>query len=355
MTATNSTLFSWNDLDALPDMRRLELVLKYLPDQAIIKSLLENRGRGRNEYPIEAMWNALLAGIVFQHASIESLVRELGRNPALLNLCGFNPLPRQGKPITTLRRNEPSGKMEAVSTPKPEQDSIPNCWNFYRFLGNVIALEEQQDLISGMMKTLREQLMEALPEFGKHLGYDGKAIESHSTGQVNRESGTTSDPDADWGKHETRGVNHKTGKEWAKIKSWFGYGLHLIADTQYEIPVAFRLTSASRGETPELKSLLNTLFNETPELAERCQDFSADRGLDSGDLKATLWDEYRNSGERKSRTRITIPPNRSPAPLIHREPTTSSIRKKGKCFVCARKVVNSAIWPFRDSRPIATV
>lgn len=292
MAAVTPSLFSWNDLDALPDMRRLALVLKYLPDEEIIKALLKNRGRGRNDYPIEAMWNALLAGIVFQHGSIESLIRELNRNPALLNLCGFDPLPLQGKPITTLCRNEQSGKMEAVSTPRQARDSIPNCWNFYRFLGNVIALEEQQGLISGMMKTLREQLMEELPEFGRHLGYDGKAIESHSTGQVNRKTGTTSDSDADWGKHETRGVDRKSGKEWTKVKSWFGYGLHLIADTQYEIPVAFELTPASHGETPELKGMLNGLFDETPELADRCQDFSADRGLDSGDLKAQLWDEH---------------------------------------------------------------
>jgi len=33
--------------------------------------------------------------------------------------------------------------------------------------------------------------MEILPEFGRHLGYDGKAIDSHSTGQVNRTTGET--------------------------------------------------------------------------------------------------------------------------------------------------------------------
>jgi hypothetical protein len=92
------------------------------------------------------------------------------------------------------------------------------------------------------MITLCERLMAALPDFGAHLGYDGKAIDSHSTGRVRRTTTQTSDPDADWGKHETRGIDHKTGKEWIKVKSWFGYGLHLIADTRYETPVAFWLT-----------------------------------------------------------------------------------------------------------------
>ena len=37
---------------------------------------------------------------------------------------------------------------------------------------------------------------------------------------------------------------------------------------------------------------LETLFSETPELGERCQDFTADRGLDSTALKENLWDQH---------------------------------------------------------------
>ena len=75
-----------------------------------------------------------------------------------------------------------------------------------------------------MVESLRASLFEELPDFGRHLGYDGKAIESHSTGRVAEDKGKTSDPDADWGKHETSGVDAKTGKIWKKVKSWFVYG-----------------------------------------------------------------------------------------------------------------------------------
>ena len=51
--------------------------------------------------------------------------------------------------------------------------------------------------------------MAEIPDFGRHLGHDGKAIASHSTGV--RDSGTTSDPYADRGKHETSGTG-KTGR-----------------------------------------------------------------------------------------------------------------------------------------------
>jgi hypothetical protein len=46
------------------------------------------------------------------------------------------------------------------------------------------------------------------------LGYDGKAIERHSTGQTSSTTNQTSDPDADWDKHETVGVDQRTGKLW---------------------------------------------------------------------------------------------------------------------------------------------
>ena len=99
-----------------------------------------------------------------------------------------------------------------------------------------------------MIGSLRASLFEELPDFGRHLGYDGKAIESHSTGRIGEGEEHASDPDADWGKHESAGVNGKTGAIWKKVKSWFGYGLHLIADTHYEVPVAFEVTRASGSE-----------------------------------------------------------------------------------------------------------
>jgi hypothetical protein len=256
------SLFNWNAIEAKSDLERFYLVRDNLPDEPIVVVLEKNRGKGRDDFPVRAMWNAVLAGIVFQHESIESLIRELSRNPSLLEACGFDPTPITKQPEARLERDETTGKMKVIRT------------------------------ISEMVRRLRENLMAELPDFGKHLGYDGKAIDSHSTGQENRETGQTSDPDANWGKHETSGFD-KDGNLWKKVKSWFGYGLHLIADTVYEIPVAFSVTAASASESVELDSLIQNSFEQTPSLAQRCEDFSADRGLDSGGIKAMLWDDYR--------------------------------------------------------------
>ena len=105
-------------------------------------------------------------------------------------------------------------------------------------------LEDETGAVSGMAAALRRRLMDELPGFGRHLGYDGKAVDSHSTGREDAKSGKTSDPDADWGKHETHGVDRRAGKAWTKVKTWFGYGLHLIADVEHEIPVWFEVTEA---------------------------------------------------------------------------------------------------------------
>lgn len=62
------------------------------------------RRHGRDDYPARAMWHVLLDGFVFQHESIESLLRELARNPSLIDACGFYGLPipiRASRPIAT--------------------------------------------------------------------------------------------------------------------------------------------------------------------------------------------------------------------------------------------------------------
>ena len=185
-----SMLFSWDDVERLGDLRRLEWVLRYLPDEPVVQALKARRGRGRDDYPIEAMWRALMAGVVFQHDSIASLVRELRRNPALLEVCGFAALPRQGRTVRTIQRDAQTGQARVVSLSAPVFDNVPAGSNLSRFLSNVVRVEE--------------------------------SLARLQSAKSSRKTGRTSDPDADWGKHETQGV---------LIRS--------VADSAYEIPVWF--------------------------------------------------------------------------------------------------------------------
>ena len=292
MAIHQSVLFNWDNVQNLPDLQRLKFVLDALPDEPVIELLEQSRGRGRNDYPVAAMWRLYIAGIVLQHASAESLIREANRNPRLLEICGFEALPRQSAPKCSIVTDPVTGR----TIPKVEhqrcRSPIPNGWNMSRFLDKLMALDKQHKFLETMKLRLREALLEQLDDFGECQGYDGKAIESHSTGRVNRKTGQTSDPDADWGTKKYHGVDARTGKRWEQTKSWFGYELHLIADANYEIPIDWKLTKASKGEAPVLRKRLRKLFETTPELAARGRYFVADRGLDGNQLPAMLLDEF---------------------------------------------------------------
>lgn len=258
----NQNLFSWEQVEASSDLLRLQLVLEHLPDEEIVAELERSRGNGRNDYPVRPTWNAILAGIVFQHPSAESLLRELHRNAELRQLCGFN----------LLRGTS----------------AVPSPFAFSRFLSNVI---EQESLILEVFDRLVETLKQLLPDFGQHLAFDGKAIPSFSTGRRDQHTGKTSDPDADWGVKTYSGVN-ADGKAWEKVSSWFGYQLDLIVDAAYELPVAFEVMPASTSEASRLVPMVNNLEKRHPKIIAECTDLSADRGLDAARINETLWEMY---------------------------------------------------------------
>ena len=87
------TLFVWDEIENLGDLERLRLVIEYMPDEELMQKLEKQRGKGRDDYPVRAMWNSILAGVVYQHPSIESLRRELSRNGQLRLMCEFYETP----------------------------------------------------------------------------------------------------------------------------------------------------------------------------------------------------------------------------------------------------------------------
>jgi len=258
-------LFSWKEIENLGDLERLRLVLDYLPDERLMQRLESDRGQGRNDWPVRAVWNSILAGVVYQHDSIESLRRELARNPQLRWLCGFG--------ATRCDRLVPPANV------------------YTRFLKKLLSMPEE---VEGIFDQLVDELEEALPDFGKVLAMDGKAVQSLSRRAPKREgpSDGRRDQDANRGVKSYWVKDDKGGTPWKKVKSWFGYKLHLVVDANYELPVAFEVTKASRSEIPEGKKLVNTLKQRHPGLVGRCEYLAADRGLDDTQLNRTLWDEH---------------------------------------------------------------
>lgn len=268
------SLFSWKDVEELGDLERLMLVIETLPDENLVRELEKERKNGRDDYPVRAIWNSILAGIVFQHASVESLRRELQRNAQLRELCGFDPL-RGGS-------------------------AVPSSMVYSRFLVKVI---KKQALIDQMFDGIVEELQKALPDFGKELAFDGKAISSLANGRKSKEiksrenksedkKDLRKEQDADWGIKKYTGMDEQ-GKIWEKVKSWFGFRLHLIVDANYEIPVAYRVIQASKGEQPIIRELFEELSQKHPVILENCEHAMGDKGYDSEENNCLLWECYK--------------------------------------------------------------
>ncbi len=83
-------LFSWDQIEASSDLDRLRMTLESMPDEPLMRILERERKGRRDDYPIRPLWNSVIAGIVFEHKSIESLRRELSRNAELRQACGFD-------------------------------------------------------------------------------------------------------------------------------------------------------------------------------------------------------------------------------------------------------------------------
>ena len=258
-------LFGWEEIEELGDLERLRLVLEYLPDERLMEVLENDRGHGRDDYPVRAVWNSILAGIIFQHESVESLRRELERNAQLRQLCGFDPL--------------------------KGQKAVPPPYVYTRFLKNLFL---HQSFIDDIFDQLVDELRKILPDFGQTLSLDSKAVDSHSRGRKKGEEPKTEDGrrelDADFGKKTYKG-ERKDGSLWEKVKIWFGFKLHLIVDADYELPVGYEVTKASVSDITEGKALLADVEQCHPELIDEACELMGDKAYDDEKFITQLWDE----------------------------------------------------------------
>lgn len=260
-TIAQPSLFSWATVEAHSDLDRLELVLSVLPDEALMKRLEQERGHGRDDYPVRAVWNSIIAGIVFQHPSIESLRRELQRNGELRLVCGFSPL--------------------------KGSEAVPGEWVYTRFLRRLVKCPE---LVQAMFDALVDKLAGVLPDLGRMLAGDSKALASAGQPTTKKPDGRR-ETDATWGKKEYRG-RRADGSSWEKVVRWFGFKVHLLVDSTYELPLAWRVTTAGVNDTTEMLPLLKETAARHGEILERGECLSLDKGYDSAKNNREILDEY---------------------------------------------------------------
>lgn len=260
---TQMSLFEESEFEFLGDLERLQKVLGAINDEKLIHALYKIRGKGRNDWPCEAMWNSFIASFLFEHSSVQALLRELRRNKQLRAVCGFEPK----------KVKQPDGSLKIYVAPSASA--------YTKFLKNLMKC---QDLLDEMFQDMVQYMYEHLEHYGEMLVIDGKAIDSFGDKiSGNAKSGQRGEHDADWCKKQYS-CNGSNGEVIIKTKKWFGFRLHLIADATYELPVAFEVTKASTGEQTVAKEMIKELGTTHKEWLEKCEYFLGDRGYDGSKL-----------------------------------------------------------------------
>lgn len=245
-------LFSWDFVGTLPDLERIRVVLENLGDEELVSKLEGKRGVGRDDYPIRPMWNFVVSFLLTGHVTWAAHLRELHRNRDLASLCGFSSLKK-----------------------------LPGPHNLSRFLSQLLEMKIELVL---MFHSLIKTLGTLLPELGRQLAVDSKAIRSFAvvSSEKVRKDGQPDgrgEHDAAVGK-KTQFVEKADGTVEERLYEWFGFKLHLMVDTHYQLPVAFVVTQGLEADTSHLEPLLKDWQERHPDLSARTEEISADKAYD---------------------------------------------------------------------------
>jgi len=219
-----------------------------LPDEKLLKVLKRERKKKRDDYPVTALWRSLVVGMICGHFTIAALIRELKRNAELRQICGFDDI-------------------------KGDR-SVPPDYVYSRFCDK---LDSHWELIEKMFNDLLRDVAELLPDFGRDLAIDSKAIPVPGKKCVDADTGTKQYENADG--------------TFTKL-TWFGYKLHLIVDALYELPIGFKVTAASAADSPQLMPMIEELKEKQPKIIENTERASLDKAYDSAKIKAELYDDF---------------------------------------------------------------
>ena len=246
------TFADYGEIEILGDLERFSLALSGLDDETLMQRLEAKRGKGRNDYPVRAMWNLLIAMKVFGHRTVESFRRELSRNSQLRGICGLNDLENKKHLVPPARV----------------------------FSGFIKLLEGEQEEIDRMFESMVLELAEELPDFAKTTAGDGKYLDSYAKQEhkePNKAAGNRADNDAKWGVKEYH-YEDQNGKSQVKKESHFGFKAHIICDVKTELPIAFSVTTANSDEKKAMTELIEKL---TSSVVDCMEYIMLDRGYDS--------------------------------------------------------------------------
>jgi transposase len=198
--------------DGVPITRQLESLFNTIPEEELLKALKVYYA-GRNGYTYRILWRTYIAMTILNLPSFAALMRTLQNNPYIAQACG-------------------------IATSK----DIPSKFAYSRFMRK-LQIAHNVMLVKNIMRTLTLRCYEMFPNFGKSVAIDATDLKAWSNGS--KECKT--DPDAGW---VVKGDSN------GKRKFVWGYKMHLMVDTTYEIPITANITKGNMADVRQATPLL---------------------------------------------------------------------------------------------------
>ncbi len=255
--AITKPLFAWDALDDSPTLQSLRILLEAIPDQALLESLRAARGKGRDDYPVEVLWGALVLAIALRHISTDACLEDLRRNPALRLLIGIE-----------------------------TEDKVPDADNLSRFMAR-LGEEPHLTHLRVVFDVMAQRLGLVVGDLGKDTAGDstglaGRAALSEKLQEAEIEQGL---PQPTGGRKEYQDDDGKV----TKVVEWFGYKLHLLVDVKHEVALAYHITDTKAGDNERIPELIEHAKHNVPE--GRIKTLAYDKAADDGAVHEFLHDE----------------------------------------------------------------
>jgi hypothetical protein len=243
---TTHPLFPWECLDDSPEVQTIRQIMAEIQDGRLIHLLELARGKGRNDYPIRALWGVTILTSLLRHTSIEACLAELRRNAELRRSIGI----------------------ESVNgVPKPY-----NMSRFLKTLGREPFLGEMRHIFDSMI----QRLGKAVPDLGRQTAGDSTGLRAR-TGEA-----VEGLPQPTGGKKEYVDDQGKV----TKVISWFGYKLHLLVDVKHEVALSYRVTDTGTSDGDMIPDLVREGQANLPE--GRIETLAYDKAADDGEVHRLL-------------------------------------------------------------------
>jgi hypothetical protein len=252
--ASTKPLFAWDCLEDSPSLRTIRQFLDLIPDARLLESLRRARGRGRDDYPVQVLWGALLLTILLRHPTIEATLGELGRNAELRRLIGIR-----------------------------SEARVPKKWNMSRFL-DVVGRQPHRTLLREVFDELARRLGRAVPDLGRDTAGDATSLNARHKQDAGQVSAEEADglPQAGGGRKE---YTDEQGNV-TSVVEWFGYKLHLLVDVKHEVALGYQVTSTAAGDGETLPVVLaQAQLNMPP---KRIRTLAYDKAADTNNVHEAL-------------------------------------------------------------------